>query len=162
MSCDEFRALVQDYVTRQLAPEKRRQVDSHLIACDECQRELAVMTAVVSSLDHQPVLEPPADFASKVLVNLPRQRAFYPSPWWALALGPLLGGVAWLLRAPLTDGLLRLGGFFGVQPGSLNQLRLPATVSVQQLALVPLVVVGGTLALVVVAFACGWRALATD
>jgi len=162
MSCDEFRGLLQDYVTRQLAPEKRREVDSHLLVCDGCQRELAILTAVVSSLDHQPVLEPPAEFASRVLGNLPRQRSFYPSPWWAIALGPILAGAAWLLRSPLTGALLRLGRLLGLQPDSLSQLRLPETVSIQQLVAVPLVVVGATMVLFIGALAYGWRFVATE
>jgi anti-sigma factor RsiW len=110
MSCEEFKGSLQDYVTRQLEPAKRRQVDGHLLECADCQRELAVLTAVVSSLDHQPVEEPSVEFTSRVLARLPRQRAFVPSPWWALALGPVLGGLAWLFRVPLER---EIAGLFG-------------------------------------------------
>ena len=121
MSCDEFRGFLQDYVTRQLEPEKRRWVDEHLLECGDCQREMAVLTAVVSSLDHQPVEQPSAEFTTKVLARLPRQRAFAPSPWWSLVLAPALGGLAWLFRVPLERGVAGLLGHY--LPGNIT---LPA------------------------------------
>ena len=81
MNCVEIRQSVQDYVTRELSIENRRLFDAHLVECAECQRELALMTALVSTLDHQPVLEPPPGFGQKVLASLPRQRSFSLSPW---------------------------------------------------------------------------------
>jgi len=113
MNCEEVRRSVQDYVTRELEPENRRLFDAHLMECAECQRELAVMTAVVSTLDHQPVLEPPPGFRAKVLAALPRQRSFVLSPWWSLALAPLLAGVVWLFRSPLERGIAGLFGRLG-------------------------------------------------
>jgi anti-sigma factor RsiW len=108
MKCEDYQGLLQDYVTRQLDPARRRLVDAHLLECADCQRELAVLTALVSALDHQPVSEPSAAFAEKVLANLPRQRAFVPSPWWALALAPVLATLAFLFRTPVASALSRL------------------------------------------------------
>jgi len=112
MNCDEVRRSVQDYVTRELSPESRRLFDAHLVECAECQRELALMTALVSTLDHQPVLEPRPGFGEKVLASLPRQRSFALSPWWSLALAPLLAGLVWLARVPLERGIAGLLGRF--------------------------------------------------
>jgi len=126
MNCDEIRRSVQDYVTRELSPEDRRLFDAHLVECAECQRELALMTAVVSTLDHQPVLEPPPGFGEKVLASLPRQRAFVPSPWWSLALAPVLAGLVWLFRGPVARALETISSRSG-----LSHLSLPA-VSLQQ------------------------------
>jgi len=95
---------------RELEPESRRLFDAHVVECRYCQRELAVLTAVVSSLEHQPVEEPSAEFTTRVLARLPRQRAFAPSPWWALALAPVLGGLAWLFRTQLERGIAGLLG----------------------------------------------------
>lgn len=137
MSCDAIKSLLQDYVTRGLEPEKRRQVDAHLLECSACQRELAILTAVVSSLDHLPVLEPRPEFAGRVLGRLPPQRQFLPSPWWALALAPILGGLAWLLRPWLVGKLMPIAD-------SLGRLSLPSTtaVTLEQLAIVPLAAIG--------------------
>ena len=136
MNCDEVRRSVQDYVTRELEPENRRTFDAHLVECAECQRELALMTAVVSTLDHQPVLEPPPGFGEKVLASLPRQRSFVPSPWWALALAPLLAGLAWLIRVPLERGVAGLLGRLDI-----SGVTFPA-VSFQQAGIAAAVVVG--------------------
>ena len=126
MNCDEIRRSVQDYVTRELEPENRRLFDAHLVECAECQRELALMTAVVSTLDHQPVLEPPPGFSARVLGSLPKQREFAPSPWWSLALAPVLAGLVWLFRGSVARALETISSRSG-----LSHLSLPA-VSLQQ------------------------------
>jgi len=136
ISCEEFKNRLQDYVTRQLEPEERRQVDAHLLECADCQHELAVMTAIVSTLDHQPVTEPSSEFTSKVLAGLPKQRTFVPSLWWALVLTPILAGVAFLLRAPVAAELAKL---LDRLPSPPAQLPAPTT---SQVALVVGVVVG--------------------
>lgn len=131
MNCEEVRRSVQDYVTRELSPEDRRLFDAHLVECAECQRELAVMTAVVSTLDHQPVMEPSREFTSKVLAGLPRQRTFVPSPWWALALAPVLSGVAFLFREPVASVLSKLVGRLPPAPA---QLPVPTTAQLAAIA----------------------------
>jgi anti-sigma factor RsiW len=113
MNCVEIRQSVQDYVTRELSPENRRLFDAHLVECAECQRELSLVTAVVSTLDHQPILEPSPGFRGKVLASLPRQRGFAPNPWWSLALAPVLAGIVWLFRATLERDLVGLAGRLG-------------------------------------------------
>jgi anti-sigma factor RsiW len=125
MNCDEVKRSLQDYVTRELDPDSRRLFDAHLVECSECQRELALMTAVVSTLDHQAVLEPSAGFSHKVLASLPRQRrALLLSPWWAVALVPVLGGLAWLFRAPLERTLVELLGRSGIANVTLPALTM--------------------------------------
>jgi anti-sigma factor RsiW len=118
MNCDDIKRSIQDYVTRELSPENRRLFDAHLVECAECQRELSLMTAVVSTLDHQPVLEPSPGFRGKVLASLPRQRVFAPSPWWAATLAPVLAGIVWLFRTTLERDL---GGLLG----RLDSLNVP-------------------------------------
>jgi len=116
--CELLRSRLQDYVTRELEPESRRLFDAHLVECGECQHELALMTAVVSTLDHQPVLDPQPGFSEKVMRSLPRQRVFVFSPWWSLALAPLLAGAVWLFRTPLERGIAGLLGRY--VPGSVT------------------------------------------
>ncbi len=164
MSCDGFQGLLQDYITRDLEPDRRKAVDAHLLECTDCQRELAVLTALVSSLDHQPVLEPSHDFSARVLADLPRQQAFYPSPWWALVLIPILGFAAWLFRGPLLAGLFGLARLLNVGPETIlrvgDTIPIPGrnwVMSPQQLALVPLVMAGLSVALAVVAATYGRR-----
>ena len=136
MNCEEVRRSLQDYVTRELSPESRRLFDGHLVECAECQRELALMTALVSTLDHQPVLEPSPGFGQKVLASLPRQRSFALSPWWSLTLAPLLAGIVWLFRAPLERYVMGWFGRFGT-----NSITLP-TLSMQSVEIAAAAVVG--------------------
>ncbi len=151
MNCEEVRRTVQDYVTRELSPENRRLFDAHLVECAECQRELALMTALVSTLDHQPVLEPQPGFGEKVLASLPRQRRIALSPWWSLALAPLLAGLIWLFRVPLERGIASLLGRFVP-----SDITMPA-LSMQNAAIAAAAVVGlGLLVAVGGALFC-WR-----
>ena len=136
MNCEEVRRSLQDYVTRELSPESRRLFDGHLVECAECQRELALMTALVSTLDHQPVLEPSPGFGQKVLASLPRQRSFALSPWWATALAPVLAGLVWLFRIPLERGVAGLLGQLGV-----SNVTVPV-VSLQQAGIAAAAIVG--------------------
>jgi len=136
MNCEEVRRSLQDYVTRELSPESRRLFDGHLVECAECQRELALMTALVSTLDHQPVLEPQPGFGEKVLASLPRQRSLALSPWWATALAPVLAGLVWLFRIPLERGVAGLLGQLGV-----SNVTVPV-VSLQQAGIAAAAIVG--------------------
>jgi hypothetical protein len=136
MNCEEIRRSVQDYVTRELSIEDRRLFDVHLVECAECQRELALMMALVSTLDHQPLLEPRPGFGEKVLASLPRQRSFVLSPWWSLALAPLLAGIVWLFRVPLERGIASLLGRLGS-----SNITVPA-LSLQNAGIAAAAVVG--------------------
>ncbi|MFO7638583.1 MAG: anti-sigma factor [bacterium] len=107
MNCEDVGRLLQDYAARELAPEARRAVDEHLAGCEECREELALLALVVAGLDRQPVLEPAPGFSARVMAGLPaQQRVLHPA--WALALLPVLAGLAWLFRAPLSGPVLRL------------------------------------------------------
>jgi hypothetical protein len=125
MSCDAVRNLLQDYLTRDLPPAQRSMVDAHLLECDRCRQEMALMSVVVSGLSTQPVLEPSAGFTQRVVANLPARPKWVLSPWWSLALAPVLAGLAYLWRKPLLGGLLEVAGWFGVDPAQLGSARLP-------------------------------------
>jgi anti-sigma factor RsiW len=156
MNCDDIRRSIQDYVTRELEPENRRLFDAHLVECAECQRELALMTALVSTLDHQPVLEPSTGFSQKVLASLPRQRSLALSPWWSLALAPLLAGAVWLARVPLEGGIAGLLGRFG-----LGTITVPA-LSLQNAGIAAVAVAGLGLLVAVGGVVFCWRAYIQD
>jgi len=154
--CEMLRRRLQDYVTRELEPEKRREVDAHLVECGDCQRELALMTSLVSVLDHQPVEQPSTGFTGKVLASLPRQRRFVPSPWWSLALVPVLAGIAWLFRLPLERGIVGWAERLGV-----GNVAVPA-VSLQQAGIAAAVVALVGMAVAVSAGAYVWKAYLRD
>jgi len=158
MSCEQVRELLQDYATRELVPGERQAVDEHLLECDACRQELAVVSLVVSSLDSQPVLEPGPDFGQKVMAGLPSRRPVAPSPWWVLVLVPLLGGLIYVFRLPLATRLFGLLERGGVDPGWFSRVQLPLP-TVQQLTLAPLVIAGLGLVLAVGGGVLFWRYL---
>ena len=156
MNCAEVRQSIQDYVTRELKSDDRRLFDAHLVECAACQRELAVMTAVVSMLDHQPVLDPRPGLSERVMQSLPRQRVFLLSPWWSLVLAPVLAGLAWLFRDPIKDGIVGLLGRFGT-----SRIAVPAP-TLQNVGVGAVAVVGLGLLVTAGAAAVCWRAYLRD
>jgi len=116
---------MQDYLTRDLPAVQRALVDAHLLECDECRRELALMSAVMSGLSTQPVIEPPVGFTQRVLADLPARPRSFLSPWWSLALAPVLAGLAYIERVPLVNGLAGILSRLGVDPAQFTTLRLP-------------------------------------
>ncbi len=159
MSCDKVRGLFQDYVTRELGPGKRRLVDEHLLECEGCRKELALMSAIVSSLDSQSVLEPSAEFSHRVMSALPRQSRLVLSPWLSLVLVPILGGLMYLFRVQLATGLLGVLDRFGIDLSGLAQFQMPdlSNITMLQLAVVPLAAVVLGLGLSIGTAAFCWR-----
>ncbi len=121
LSCAATKGLLQDYLARDLPPSQRAMVDAHLLDCEDCRQELALLSVVISGLVTQPVIEPPAGFTQRVLAGLPARSRFILNPWWSLALAPVLAGAAYLLRAPLVAGLFRVAEWSG-----LTRVQLPA------------------------------------
>jgi anti-sigma factor RsiW len=103
-----------------LAPDERRAVEEHLLSCAECRQELALLTIVVTSLDHQPVLEPGPDFSARVMARLPARVARTLSPLWSLVSVPVLGLIAFLFRVRFLSFLLGLASRFGI-----SAVRIP-------------------------------------
>lgn len=157
MSCDEVRRLLPDYLDRALPPTARRPVDEHLIECPECQRDLALLTAVCSALDHQPVLDPPAGFEARVLAGLPPHRRLGLDPTWLLAALPVAGVGYWLARGPMLRWLAVLGERLGAVRLPVNPSLSAVSVGPAQLVIGALVVAGLGLAAVTGFALLGWR-----
>ena len=158
MSCRDIRELLPDYATRELSPENRRLVDEHVLTCDDCRRELALASAIVSSLETQPVRTPSAGFSTKLMASLPQQRRM-PSPWWWLSLIPVLGGSAWLFRKPLLGDLLHLLEETGIQRVQLPQV---SDLTMAQFGIGAAVVVGFGLLLLAGGLYAGWKYLSEN
>ena len=158
LDCAAVRAKLQDYVTRELAPDERRMIDEHLLTCPECRQELALMTIVVTNLDHQPVLEPGPDFSARVMARLPARVARTVSPLWSLAALPVLGLLAFLFRVRFLSSLLGLAGRLGI--GSVR-LPDPNTINWLQPAFL-LVILAFSVAVFGGAMFFGWRYYSED
>lgn len=157
MNCDEVRWLLPDYLDRVLPTTARRPVDEHLIECAECQRELALLTAVCSALDHQPVLDPPAGFEARVLTSLPQHRRLGLDPTWLLSALPVMAIGYWFVRGPMLRWLVVLGERLGAVRLPVNPSLSAVSIGPAQLVIGMLVVAGLGLAAVTGLALLGWR-----
>lgn len=53
MSCEEVRDLLYLYLSEELEPEERAQIDSHLLTCEECRAILDEHRGLKSILEHK-------------------------------------------------------------------------------------------------------------
>jgi len=159
MNCQEISDLLQDYVMRELSPDERRRVDEHLLECEGCRKELALMSAIVLSLDSQPMVEPSAEFSQRVIANLPKQQSFVPSPLCALILIPVLSGLVYLFRVQLAEVLSGVFERFEVGIAALSRVQVPnlSSINMGQLVIVPVVLASLGLVLAFSAVAFCWR-----
>jgi hypothetical protein len=94
MRCRDCRAWLQEWLDGEaaLTPAAAK----HLRACTRCRNEYALAKRAVAALDGQPVVRPPADFATKVLARATEARGASPTTWpWAAAAAVLLGLIGW-------------------------------------------------------------------
>jgi len=154
VNCEDIQSRLQEYVTRELVPARRAEVDAHLVECPECQRELALLTALVSTLDSQPVIEPGPDFTARVIRRLPGRRRAPLSPWWALAAAPMLGVIAWLSRGTLLRWVAAAADRIGLSASSVPSA---SGVGYAQLTWVAVALAVFTVGVLVAGAYYGWR-----
>ena len=80
MNCEAVQRLVYEAVDRTLAPDERRLVDTHLTGCARCRAEMAVLDALIETVETTPALEPSDAFRANVMARLPAPE---PSPRFA-------------------------------------------------------------------------------
>jgi anti-sigma factor RsiW len=86
--------LIQDYLEGMLAPAVMSRVTAHLESCDPCRTEARSWTGLFASLDTLPPVEPPADFADRVISRVQiagAARATSSRRWAARAMSALTG-----------------------------------------------------------------------
>lgn len=74
MSCDEWKAFLQDYVTGALSDPARAAIDRHLSECADCFSEARAHRIVEDRLRNQPAIPVPAGLVDRVV------RAAAPAP----------------------------------------------------------------------------------
>ncbi len=94
MAGDGVRERLSAYLDGELSEDERREVAAHLEGCEECRRELAVLTRLDAVLGRLEAEAPPR-LAERVLERLQPRRRY----WWqslalaaSLLLGIVLGG----------------------------------------------------------------------
>jgi len=110
MRCRQSREQLHLYIDGVLDEQKRRALEEHLAVCAKCRTELQLLRGIVEAVETEPLLEPRADFASRVMAGLPRATrrgvlssentfwvsgvavAFMAATWLSLAYGPQVVG----------------------------------------------------------------------
>ncbi len=90
MTCDEFRPFLDDYVTGALGPSARAVLDRHVSDCAACLAESRALQAVDRALAAEPVLDPPAGFADRIMARIPSRRSLLRSESVRIAAAVLL------------------------------------------------------------------------
>ena len=74
MEHETFFALMMDALDGELADDGRSQLESHLRACPDCQREWHALSAIDTLFRQTPILMPAADFAQRTIALLPNRQ----------------------------------------------------------------------------------------
>ena len=87
--------LIQDYLEGALAPAVMSRVTAHFESCDPCRTEAQSWTGLFASLDTLPPVEPPADFADRVIsrVKIAEAARATTSRRWAARAGSALASL---------------------------------------------------------------------
>lgn len=83
MNCESALSMVYEAVDRALSPEERRLLDAHLAGCERCRSEVAVLDALIETVESTPRSQPSEAFLSNVMEQLPAPSR---SSWFAPAL----------------------------------------------------------------------------
>lgn len=88
---EEVRALLPAYALDALSPEEMRDVEAHLLTCEECQRELALLWETAGFLAEGVTrASPPTALREKILEAIhPRPQVIMPPRPWALGVAAL-------------------------------------------------------------------------
>ena len=116
MRCDEVQDLLEHYVAGGLAAKDREQTDLHLGGCEDCQKMLGRLQAMVGLLRSQPLPAAPEGFSDRVMAKAwgrvwltPGSSApIGPLRWWRAASLPMQAAAMLLLALGLVAG-----GFMG-------------------------------------------------
>ncbi|MCD6170577.1 MAG: zf-HC2 domain-containing protein [Candidatus Latescibacteria bacterium] len=73
MRCRQSTDQLHLYIDGVLDERKRRALEEHLAVCAKCRPELQLPRGIVEAVETEPLLEPRADFASRVMAGLPRK-----------------------------------------------------------------------------------------
>ncbi len=109
MNCESVLKLIYESTDRALTSDERRSMDIHLPGCERCRSELALLNALIETVETTPDEQPSEAFALNVMDRLPapvRSHRFMPGLVFqriALACGMAAATVFWLYLAPIAE-----------------------------------------------------------
>ncbi len=118
MKCEDVNESLAAYLDREISPEERRQIETHLATCEKCREELRILTFTQNGL-RQALgarvvgVEPSPQVWDKV-----RQRIESRNALWE-KVGSIMARPAWRAAIPIVTVLIVVGALFGsgVLPG---------------------------------------------
>jgi Predicted transmembrane transcriptional regulator (anti-sigma factor) len=69
MQCKEAKRLISSYIDGEISPDKRRDLEGHLLICSDCRRELEMMEKIVKLIHELPEIEPSEELSDKIWVK---------------------------------------------------------------------------------------------
>lgn len=93
MTCDEWRAFLQDYVDGALSGPAQNAIDRHLSECAGCFADARAHKQVAARLAGEPLLEPPAGLVDRVMKELQPVGSWKREVWRLAAAAALLIGL---------------------------------------------------------------------
>ena len=117
MSCEKFESRMLGYIDGRLKESERAEVEKHLAACAPCTLRVEEFRAVSALLDELPVIEPSAEFDTRVRALVAAEPVkkdqwawLRVSPRIALAASALVVAALWLGLYPHPQQPLPWGG----------------------------------------------------
>lgn len=132
MNCESTQRLMYEAVDRTLAPDERRLVDTHLNGCERCRAEMAVLDALIETVETTPPAEPSDAFLANVMASLPVPEPsprFAPSvvfPRVAFAATLVAAALIWLYRevfAEIVENFLPVQAVIGPVATMIGDLQ---------------------------------------
>ena len=103
MKCEKSREQLHLYVDGMLDKQERRALKGHLATCPECRAELELLRGIVEAIETEPLLEPEADFTSRVMARLPevaKRKVFsFENIFWISGMAAAFIAATWLSLA---------------------------------------------------------------
>lgn len=132
MNCVSVQRLMYEAVDRALAPDERRLLDAHLAGCEGCRSEMAVLDALIETVETTPPADPSDAFLPNVMARLPAPRRslwFGPSvvfPRVVFAATLAAAALLWLYRemfAEIVENLLPVQDVTGPVAAVIRDLQ---------------------------------------
>ncbi len=118
MRCEDIKELLAAYLDEEVTPEERRQIDTHLAACEKCREELRLLASAREDLRQAMVAKAAGVEPSPQAWDRVRQRIGSKRLFWQ-QLGDALNRPVWRAAIPIVLVLVVIGALWGtgVLPG---------------------------------------------
>lgn len=125
MECEQFKALIDDYIDGTLTQAEGEALERHLVECGVCREEFDFVRMLASDLGETTLKEAPQGLTDKILKRLPSRRFRFLLPW-GLSMGEVAITAATLIIAAFFSFLLVKYASFDALYHNLNSFGAAA------------------------------------